>query len=132
MNTRRMLLTAGGLLLLSTASLSAQAAHATKVTCKDGTPSAGGQGACSSHGGIAATATMKADKRLTKSDAKPDAKLAKAETKSTTKDLKAGAKSEDKEAKGATALCKDNTYSHAKNRQGMCSAHGGVAKVMGK
>jgi len=129
MNTRRMLLTAGGLLLLSTASLSAQAA---KVTCKDGTPSAGGQGACSSHGGIAAKTTMKADKRLAKTDAKTDAKLAKAETKSTPKDLKAAAKSEDKEAKGATALCKDNTYSHAKNRQGMCSAHGGVAKVMGK
>jgi hypothetical protein len=129
MNTRRILLTAGGLLLLSAGSLSAQAM---KVTCKDGTPSAGGQGACSSHGGIAAKATPKADKKLAKSDAKTDAKLAKAETKSTGKVMKAAAKSEDKEAKGATALCKDNTYSHAKNRQGMCSAHGGVAKVMGK
>jgi len=50
MSMFRMLLLAGGLLALSSGSLSAQAM---KVTCKDGTKSAGGQGACSSHGGIA-------------------------------------------------------------------------------
>jgi hypothetical protein len=47
MSILRMLLVAGGLLALSGGSLSAQAM---KVTCKDGTKSAGGQGACSSHG----------------------------------------------------------------------------------
>ena len=50
MTMRRILLTVGGLLLLSAGSLSAQEM---KVTCKDGTLSKGGQGACSSHGGIA-------------------------------------------------------------------------------
>ena len=30
--------------------------------------------------------------------------------------------------KGATAACKDGTYSRAKTQQGACSAHGGVAK----
>ncbi|MCR4848604.1 MAG: DUF3761 domain-containing protein [Bacteroidales bacterium] len=29
---------------------------------------------------------------------------------------------------GATALCKDGTYSFSKNRCGTCSHHGGVAK----
>ena len=50
MTMRRILLTVGGLLLLSAGSLAAQEM---KVTCKDGTLSKGGQGACSSHGGIA-------------------------------------------------------------------------------
>ncbi len=29
---------------------------------------------------------------------------------------------------GATALCRDGTYSFSKNRRGTCSRHGGVAK----
>jgi len=131
--TRRILLTVGGLLLLSAGSLSAQAM---KVTCKDGTLSKGGQGACSSHGGIATKSTVKAESKAATSTAKPDAKMVKSEAKADAKmakaDTKAAAKVEDKDAKGATAVCKDNTYSHAKNRQGMCSGHGGVAKVMGK
>jgi len=143
MTTRRILLTVGGLLLFSVGSLSAQEM---KVTCKDGTLSKGGQGACSSHGGIAAKtakaeaktakATMKADAnadaKMAKATMKADAKMAKAETKPTAKELKAAATADEKNAKGATAVCKDNTYSHAKNHQGMCSGHGGVAKMMGK
>ena len=31
---------------------------------------------------------------------------------------------------GATAQCKDGTYSHAKTHSGACSHHGGVAKWM--
>lgn len=31
---------------------------------------------------------------------------------------------------GATAMCKDNTYSMSKTATGRCSGHGGVAKVM--
>jgi hypothetical protein len=162
MTMRRILLTVGGLLILSGGSLAAQEM---KVTCKDGTLSKGGQGACSSHGGIATKSTVKseskaaasaakADANAMKSAAKTDAKMAKseaksaakemkadaksaakdakAETKTAAKDMKADAKAEEKDAKGATAQCKDNTYSHAKNRQGMCSGHGGVAKMMGK
>ena len=36
----------------------------------------------------------------------------------------------DNQAAGATALCKDGTYSHAKEHRGACSHHGGVAKWM--
>ena len=147
MSMFRMLLVAGGLLALSSGSLSAQAtkvtckdgaksaggqgacsghggiADALSVTCKDGTKSAGGQGACSSHGGIAS----KADAKAVAKDANTDAKSAlKADTKAT----KAADKAEDHDAKGATAICKDKTYSHAKSAQGMCSGHGGVAKTL--
>jgi len=31
---------------------------------------------------------------------------------------------------GATAMCKDNTYSMSKTAQGRCSGHKGVAKVL--
>ena len=133
MTMRRTLFTVGGLLLLSAGSLAAQEM---KVTCKDGTPSKGGQGACSSHGGIATKSTVKSESKAAASAAKSDAmamkSAAKADAKMAAKDMKADAKAEEKDAKGATAQCKDNTYSHAKNRQGMCSGHGGVAKMMGK
>jgi hypothetical protein len=147
MTMRRILFTVGGLLFLSAGNLAAQEM---KVTCKDGTLSKGGQGACSSHGGIATKSTVKSESKAAasaaksdasamKSAAKADAKAAKSETKAAAKDMKADAKmaakdmkAEEKDAKGATAQCKDNTYSHAKNRQGMCSGHGGVAKMMGK
>jgi hypothetical protein len=147
MTMRRILFTVGGLLFLSAGSLAAQEM---KVTCKDGTLSKGGQGACSSHGGIATKSTVKSESKaaasaaksdasamksaakMAKSDTKAAAKDMKAETKTAARDMKADAKAEEKDAKGATAQCKDNTYSHAKNRQGMCSGHGGVAKMMGK
>ena len=31
---------------------------------------------------------------------------------------------------GATAMCKDNTYSMAKNASGRCAGHGGVARTL--
>lgn len=156
MSMFRMLLVAGGLLALSSGSLSAQAmtvtckdgtksaggqgacsshggiADALSVACKDGTKSAGGQGACSSHGGIASKTDVKADAKMAKTDAKAAAKDARSDAKSALKaDAKAaGDKAEDHDAKGATAICKDKTYSHAKSAQGMCSGHGGVAKTL--
>ena len=150
----RMLLVAGGLLALSSGSLSAQAmkvtckdgtksaggqgacsshggiADALSVTCKDGTKSAGGQGACSSHGGIATKTALKADAKIAATDAKAATKDAKTALKADAKMAKAADKAEEHEAKGATAICKDKTYSHARSAQGMCSGHGGVAKML--
>ncbi len=90
MTTRRILLTVGGLLLLSAGSLAAQEM---KVTCKDGTLSKGGQGACSSHGGIAAKSAAQVDEKVSKSATKVDEKVTKAATKADVKMAKAETKS---------------------------------------
>lgn len=115
------------------------------TTCKDGTTSsATGKGACSGHGGVdkgaakAAKSDSKTSAKAAKTDAKADTKAASAATKADTKVAKSEAKATTKAAKptttasntdptGATAKCKDGTYSHAASRRGACSRHGGVA-----
>ena len=80
----------------------------------------------------------KADAKADKSEAKAvksEAKEAKAPKASTTARAKANTNSavvgsgaaEDNNSAGAIARCKDGLYSHAKNRRGACSRHGGVA-----
>lgn len=162
MSTLRALLVASSILALSANILSAQGG---KVTCKDGSKSDGGRGACSSHGGImtaamkaaaktdarAAAKVARADARATKtaSVAKTEKRAAKAEVKSEAKATKsatmqakvetktanhggaaAAARADDHDARGATAECKDRTYSHARMHQGACSRHGGVARYI--
>lgn len=46
------------------------------------------------------------------------------------KPMAAPAATENSNPAGATAQCKDGSYSHAKSHQGACSRHGGVAKWM--
>jgi hypothetical protein len=183
----RNFLLAGSMLFVAATGLSAQGAM---VSCTDGSTSAGGRGACSGHGGIAAAkstkASMKADAKSAKTEIMADAKIAKADAKAAAAkadakteaaakkadakssamkaDAKADAKMARAEAKaaaekadakadvraarvekkaarntveddnaiaaGATATCKDGTYSHSKTHQGSCSRHGGVAKFM--
>jgi hypothetical protein len=131
--------------MLALAALPA-AAQAGKVTCKDGTKSAGGRGACSGHGGIGAAtakAEVKADAKVARAEKKAEVKaeradrkagatVARAEQKADRRATETAAKDEDHDARGATAECKDHTYSHAKSHQGACSRHGGVAKFIGK
>jgi hypothetical protein len=87
------------------------AAAATPTTCKDGTTSAAtGKGACSGHGGVQKAAT------------KPPASTAAAPA--ATPAATAG----NTVPTGATAKCKDGTYSKSKHHSGTCSSHGGVAE----
>ncbi len=117
------------------------------VACQDGTHAKAGRGACSGHGGVAMThaktkAKAKAKAKAKKAEAKPKhamatkpmakmeshkaakheaAKHAAAKHAAATKSAEAG-------AAGATARCKDGSYSHAKGHRGACSGHGGVAE----
>lgn len=103
------------------------------VTCADGSKStASGRGACSGHGGVAKQAAAEA-----KNEVKAEARAEKKDDKQLAKAEKKEAKAERKEKKranpeGATARCKDGTYSHAKSAQGACGKHGGVAEVLKK
>jgi hypothetical protein len=114
-------------------------AQAQTSICKDGTTStATGKGACSGHGGVdaaktkAAAKSAKSAKSSSKSAATPPAATA-ASVKSASpakKDVAAAKSNNDKDAAGATAQCKDGTYSHAASHSGACSKHGGVAKFL--
>jgi hypothetical protein len=111
----------------------APAASGTPTTCKDGTTStATGRGACSGHGGV-----QKASKSKPASG-EAAAAPAPAATAPTTGTPAAANSSASKTAPtaragntdptGATAKCKDGTYSKSKHRAGTCSSHGGVAE----
>ncbi|MGO9829742.1 MAG: DUF3761 domain-containing protein [Myxococcaceae bacterium] len=106
------------------------AAEAASVTCKDGTTSKGGKGACSGHGGIdkSAGSTAKAAAPAAPAAAAPAPPAAPAAAAPAA----AGAPSTkttgpNSDPTGAIAKCKDGTYSHSKHHEGACSSHGGVA-----
>ncbi|HEY4305068.1 MAG TPA: DUF3761 domain-containing protein [Gemmatimonadaceae bacterium] len=114
-------------------------AQAKSSVCKDGTTSTAGKGACSGHGGVDAAKTKAAvkaapaaTKPATKSATTPPVATA-AATKSAPaakKDVASKSAASGKDATGATAQCKDGTYSHAASHSGACSKHGGVAKFL--
>ena len=104
------------------------------TTCKDGTTSAAtGRGACSGHGGV-----QKASKSKPASDDSAAAPAAPAPAAAAPATGTPAAKSASKSAPtaapsntdptGATAKCKDGTYSKSKHHSGTCSSHGGVAE----
>jgi hypothetical protein len=115
----------------------------TSAVCKDGSMSSvAGRGACSGHGGVdsIATAAAKKSRKAAKADAKADKaiasknpqKAASATALAKRADAKAS-KAEEKAAHdsaGATAQCKDGTFSHAASTKGACARHGGVEKTI--
>jgi hypothetical protein len=115
---------------------------AAEVTCTDGTMSKAGRGACSKHGGVKGSAPVPAataapsvpasvpatSPARTKSEAKSKAPSATTTPAPATKS--ASNRGEDNDATDAIAQCKDGMYSHAANRRGACSRHGGVSKFL--
>jgi hypothetical protein len=111
---------------------------AAPTTCKDGTTStATGKGACSGHGGV--LKTPKSKPAAASTTAAPPAAAAPATsapaagtpaaTKSPTATKSAPtATAGNTDPTGATAKCKDGTYSKSQHRSGTCSSHGGVAE----
>jgi len=126
------------LLALSLPAWAADSAAAT--TCKDGTTStATGRGACSGHGGVqkasTSTAAAPAAGAAPAAAAKPapaaatPAAAAPAESKASTPSKSAPTTTAgNADPTGATAKCKDGTYSKSQHRSGTCSSHGGVAE----
>lgn len=107
--------------------------------CADGTTSnSTGRGTCSGHGGArGAEATSRvtgapipapstaASRRASLPTPRASAR-AQTRANSNSAVVRSGL-SEDNNPAGAIARCKDGLYSHANNRRGACSRHGGVA-----
>lgn len=134
-------------LLILALNASARADSTTPPTsCKDGTTSsATGRGACSGHGGVqkaSGTAASTAGSSAAPAAPAPPAASAPAATPapagaaSTVKPAaapaaaaapaKAASTTGNTDPTGATAKCKDGTYSKSKHHSGTCSRHGGV------
>jgi Protein of unknown function (DUF3761) len=114
-------------------------------TCKDGTSStSSGKGACSGHGGVqkasskpaaavtpapaaapAAKTATPAAAPVAKTAAPAAAAPAAAKTSTATKSAPTTTAS-NTDPTGATAKCKDGTYSKSQHHSGTCSSHGGV------
>jgi len=123
------------------------AQDAATVTCKDGSTSKAGKGACSHHGGVnrgaASTSSTSApapapSSSKSKAPSASPAPEAPAPTPQpaaksthahpTTPGSTGASKAANTDPTGALAQCKDGTYSHSKKHSGACSHHGGVAK----
>ena len=122
-------------LLVCTLAMPSFAADAAPTTCKDGTTTTStGKGTCSGHGGVqkaakAAPATAAAPAAAPAAPAPAAAAPAAtaAKTATATKSAPTTAAS-NTDPTGATAKCKDGTYSKSTHHSGTCSSHGGVAE----
>lgn len=116
---------------------------ANPTTCKDGTTSAAtGKGACSGHGGVqkptqAKPAAAAATGSAMPAAAAPAATAAPAPAAAPTAPAAKSAPATksapttaagNTDPTGATAKCKDGTYSKSQHHSGTCSSHGGVAE----
>jgi len=111
----------------------APAASGTPTTCKDGTTSmATGRGACSGHGGVQKPSKSKpaldAPTSAPATAATPAAAAPAGAKSSTVSKSAPTATASNTDPTGATAKCKDGTYSKSHHHSGTCSHHGGVAE----
>src|SRR6266704_2632604 len=100
--------------------------------CKDGTTStATGRGACSGHGGVQKAAkSAAAEAPASTESASPAAAPATSAPASKAAAAAKSPSSGNTDPTGATAKCKDGTYSKSKHHKGSCSHHGGVAEFL--
>jgi hypothetical protein len=101
--------------------------------CKDGTTStATGRGACSGHGGVqkAGKSAAAAAPASTESASPAAAPAPSAVASKAAPTAKSAATAGNTDPMGATAKCKDGTYSKSKHHKGSCSHHGGVAEFL--
>jgi hypothetical protein len=127
---------------LQTGSLQAQAAAS---ICIDGTRSvSSGRGACSGHGGVNKK-VIRHQKKVVKGEVRAADRVARpipapvpvvtprasararVRANSNSAVVLGSGAADDNNRAGAIARCKDGLYSHARNHQGACSRHGGVA-----
>ncbi len=104
---------------------------ATTVTCKDGTSSKGGKGACSHHGGVQkGAATAAASSEAASAAAPAPTTAAPSHSKSSSSASTAGSSAG--AAGTPRAKCKDGSTSYSRQHRGACSHHGGVAEWLDK
>lgn len=125
---------AAPLLVFALAMPSLAADPAATMTCKDGTTSTStGKGTCSGHGGMQKATTAKpataatAEPAPASTPSKPAPSTSMARSSTATKSAPAAAEG-NTDATGATAKCKDGTYSKSAQHSGTCSKHGGVGQ----
>jgi hypothetical protein len=121
------------LLVAGFAAQTADAQAAAPTTCKDGTTSsATGRGACSSHGGVQKAASPGSTASAPAATPAPSAMSKPAAPATTAAKSAASTKSAggNTDPTGATAKCKDGTYSKSKSHSGACSKHGGVDQFL--
>jgi Protein of unknown function (DUF3761) len=144
-NSNAAALIAGFSMMLAWSMPSFAADAAAPTTCKDGTTStATGRGTCSGHGGVqkaakpsaattaaatvAAPAAAPAPAPAAPAGAMTAAKPAAAAKSATASKSAPTAAASNTDPTGATAKCKDGTYSKSQHHSGTCSSHGGVAE----
>jgi Protein of unknown function (DUF3761) len=120
-------------LLVFALAMPSAAADPAPTTCSDGTTTTStGKGTCSGHGGIQKAAKAKPATAATAAPAAaapaPAAPAATAAKSSTATKSAPTATAGNTDPTGATAKCKDGTYSKSAHRSGTCSSHGGVAE----
>jgi len=117
-------------LILVFACVTAWAETAPTVTCKDGTTSKGGRGACRGHGGIdrskAAGAAPAEAPPPAASAPPPGAPTPRAATPEPKVNVAQRGKAATDDPTGALAKCRDGMYWHGTRHSGSCSHHGGV------
>jgi Protein of unknown function (DUF3761) len=148
--------------LLAAGPVQAQDTASAMVTCKDGSSSKGGQGACSHHGGVnksadatgtaavntstpatagkaAATAAAPTASNTAPASSNTMTKSTSSPAGDTSTPAAAGKSGATASAAGTTgksgtptAKCKDGTLSYSAHHSGSCSSHGGVAQFLDK